>query len=106
VSLRFEYSSVIDGRNVGQSNTITIGILKSQPSKANQNMRTGKGAAIALWLLAAVRPGAAGTDANAGSWRMIVLTDPTQISIPAPLPITDASYQAESSPPCALPREL
>jgi hypothetical protein len=31
LALRFEYSYVIDGRNVGQSNTITVGLLRTQP---------------------------------------------------------------------------
>jgi len=35
------------------------------------------------------------TDATAGSWRMIVLTGPTQIPVAPPAPITDPSYQAE-----------
>jgi hypothetical protein len=36
-----------------------------------------------------------GVDANAGSWRMIVLTGPTQIDVPAPLPTSSEAYQAE-----------
>ncbi|MGB7847820.1 MAG: phosphatase PAP2 family protein [Candidatus Acidiferrum sp.] len=35
------------------------------------------------------------TDANAGTWQMIVLTGPTQIAVPAPAPVTDSGYQAE-----------
>jgi hypothetical protein len=35
------------------------------------------------------------TDANAGQWKMIVLSGPTQIAVPAPLPVSDPSYQAE-----------
>jgi uncharacterized protein (TIGR03437 family) len=38
---------------------------------------------------------ATGPDADAGSWKMIVLSGPTQIAVPAPAPVTDASYQAE-----------
>ena len=34
-------------------------------------------------------------DADAGSWKMIVLTGPTQIPVPAPGPTNDAAYQAE-----------
>jgi membrane-associated phospholipid phosphatase len=37
----------------------------------------------------------ASADANAGSWQMIVLTGPTQIAVPAPVPSTDPSYQSE-----------
>ena len=36
-----------------------------------------------------------GVDANAGTWRMIVLTGPTQIDVPAPLPTSSEAYQAE-----------
>lgn len=35
------------------------------------------------------------TDANAGSWKLIVLTSPTQIAVAAPVPVTDPTYQAE-----------
>lgn len=34
-------------------------------------------------------------DANAGSWKMIVLTGPTQIAVAAPAPVTDPTYTAE-----------
>jgi hypothetical protein len=34
-------------------------------------------------------------DANAGTWQMIVLTGPTQFTVPAPAAVTEASYQAE-----------
>ena len=37
----------------------------------------------------------ASTDANAGSWQMIVLTGPTQFNVPAPLAVTDPAYVAE-----------
>ena len=37
----------------------------------------------------------ANTDANAGSWKMIVLTGPTQIPVTAPAPINDPTYTAE-----------
>ena len=36
-----------------------------------------------------------GADANAGTWRMIVLSGPTQIAVPAPAPATSETYQAE-----------
>src|SRR5579862_61043 len=49
----------------------------------------------AVLLVGLVRPMIAGTDANAGSWQMIVLSGPTQISVAAPSPVTDAAYQAE-----------
>jgi hypothetical protein len=38
---------------------------------------------------------ASGTDANAGSWQMIVLSSPTQVAVPPPAPVTDAGYQSE-----------
>lgn len=37
----------------------------------------------------------AGTDANAGSWQMIVLSSPTQIPIAPPAAATESGYQAE-----------
>jgi hypothetical protein len=36
-------------------------------------------------------------DASAGSWRMIVLTGPTQIAVPPPAPVASDAYQAELS---------
>lgn len=44
-----------------------------------------------------VLPAAAPTtaDANAGTWKMIVLTGPTQIPVAAPAAITDPGYQSE-----------
>lgn len=36
-----------------------------------------------------------GTDANAGTWTMIVLAGPTQVDVPAPAPISSEAYQAE-----------
>jgi hypothetical protein len=36
-----------------------------------------------------------GTDANAGTWRMIVLSGPTQIGVAAPAPTASEAYQAE-----------
>jgi uncharacterized protein (TIGR03437 family) len=40
-------------------------------------------------------PSNAANDADAGKWQMIVLTDPAQIPVPAPTPVTDPAYQAE-----------
>src|SRR3954451_18610886 len=40
---------------------------------------------------------AAGEDANAGSWNMIVLSSPTQVAVPAPVPVTDPAHQAEGA---------
>ncbi len=34
-------------------------------------------------------------DATAGSWRMIVLSNPTQVAVPAPASVTSAAYLAE-----------
>jgi uncharacterized protein (TIGR03437 family) len=52
---------------------------------------------VSLIAVFAAIPLAAATnnDADAGSWKMIVLTGPTQISVPAPAPVTDAGYLAE-----------
>jgi membrane-associated phospholipid phosphatase len=38
---------------------------------------------------------AAGNDANAGQWQMIVLSGPTHVPVPPPAPVESASYQAE-----------
>ena len=38
---------------------------------------------------------AASVDANAGTWKMIVLTGPDQVVVPDPAPVTSASYLAE-----------
>ena len=46
-------------------------------------------------IVGGARPAAAGPDADAGTWRMIVLTSPTQISVAAPAPVTGADYHAE-----------
>jgi hypothetical protein len=37
----------------------------------------------------------ASADANAGNWRMIVLTGPTQFAVPAPSAVTSGAYQSE-----------
>jgi hypothetical protein len=37
----------------------------------------------------------AAPDSNAGTWKMIVLTGPTQVAVTAPVPTTDPGYQAE-----------
>lgn len=44
-------------------------------------------------LLPALTP--ASTDADAGTWKMIVLSGPTQIAVAAPAAATDPTYQAE-----------
>ena len=36
-----------------------------------------------------------GSDAQAGAWRMIVLSGPTQVAVAAPAPIGDPAYRAE-----------
>ncbi len=38
---------------------------------------------------------AASLDANAGTWRMIVLTAPTQFTVSAPTAVSSAAYLAE-----------
>ena len=38
---------------------------------------------------------AAGNDADAGTWQMIVMTGPTQIAVPAPSQVGSLDYQAE-----------
>lgn len=43
--------------------------------------------------LPAIEP--AGIDAGAGSWKMIVLTGPDQVTVPDPAPATSAAYLAE-----------
>jgi hypothetical protein len=43
-------------------------------------------------VLPAVTP--ANADANAGSWKMIVLTGPTQVSVTAPGATGDPAYQS------------
>ena len=52
---------------------------------------------IALALTAGHAPAlrAAGNDADAGTWRMIVLTGPSQIAVAPPLSTGSADYQAE-----------
>jgi len=50
----------------------------------------------AMTALAPTNPGqAASTDAGAGSWRMIVLSGPTQIAVPSPGQTTSIDYQTE-----------
>jgi membrane-associated phospholipid phosphatase len=34
-------------------------------------------------------------DANAGAWKMIVLSGPTQVAVAAPVPVNDPAYKAE-----------
>lgn len=52
-------------------------------------------AALVCLLAASASMAVAADDSNAGSWRMIVLTSPTQVAVPAPVPTEDAAYQAE-----------
>ncbi|HLK64260.1 MAG TPA: phosphatase PAP2 family protein [Bryobacteraceae bacterium] len=61
------------------------------------NRKFGQSAAtmITVVVMGSAGVATAGTDANAGSWKMIVLSGPTQIAVPAPAAITDAAYQAE-----------
>src|SRR4051812_43316487 len=40
---------------------------------------------------------ATSTDADAGSWQMIVLNGPTQFTVPAPAQVTSLDYQSELS---------
>ena len=46
-------------------------------------------------MLSPVTP--AGADADAGDWKMIVLSGPAQIPVAAPVSVNDASYQSELS---------
>jgi hypothetical protein len=51
---------------------------------------------VAMTAVAPSIPGqAASTDADAGNWRMIVLTSPTQIVVPAPGQTSSLDYRAE-----------
>jgi uncharacterized protein (TIGR03437 family) len=52
-------------------------------------------AGCAAMLFAALPLAAAVNDSDAGTWKMIVLTSPTQIAVPAPAPVTDPGYLAE-----------
>jgi hypothetical protein len=56
--------------------------------------RNGVILTLLLLLVTGPQP-AAGEDANAGSWLFIVLSSPTQVTVPAPAAVSDASYQAE-----------
>lgn len=49
----------------------------------------------AIALLLASQSSYAGTDPGAGSWAMIILSGPTQITVPAPAAVTDSGYLAE-----------
>ena len=64
----------------------------------NRWLGLGVVATVATALTAAL-PASAGqarsTDADAGTWRMITLTGPTQIAVPAPAQTSSADYQAE-----------
>lgn len=37
----------------------------------------------------------ASLDADAGTWRLVVLTSPSQVAVPAPFPVASPEYQAE-----------
>ena len=50
---------------------------------------------IGVLLASVLRCAAQRSDANAGTWQMIVLSGPTQIAVPAPLQETHADFQAE-----------
>jgi hypothetical protein len=66
--------------------------------KSDHLLLRPNGVSLALLLMLAAGPqftAAAGVDANAGSWRFIVLTSPTQVAVPAPAAVSDAAYQAE-----------
>jgi hypothetical protein len=52
-------------------------------------------AALLLLLLSPSLAIAADTDPGAGNWQMIVLSSPTQFSVPAPLSTTSLAYQSE-----------
>jgi len=54
-----------------------------------------KTVALALSLALVPAVAAAAADPGAGSWQMIVLSSPTQFSVPAPLSTTSIAYQAE-----------
>ena len=51
--------------------------------------------ALGLALAAATTVVAAPLDANAGNWRMVVLTGPTQIAVPMPSQVGGVDYRAE-----------
>ena len=51
--------------------------------------------AFAALLCAALPLAAATNDSDAGSWKMIVLSGPTQIAVPAPAPVSDPGYLSE-----------
>src|SRR6266513_2578186 len=83
-------------------------------NSGTSDRRTNSGTTLALAIVGcaalfvtsscdrAVEPGtqlpplqASSLDATAGSWRMIVLTGPTQIAVPAPTTVASAAYVAE-----------
>jgi hypothetical protein len=65
---------------------------------------TGCGNAITTPDLPVTRP--ASTDADAGTWRMIVLARPDDIPVPAPASTSSAEYRAELSDVAAAQRQL
>ena len=52
-------------------------------------------AAVAALVLTPSGVSAAGTDPDAGTWQMIVMSGPTQFAVPAPAQISSLDYQAE-----------
>lgn len=53
-------------------------------------------AALAAFAFASTRTAAAaGNDPGAGSWRLLVLSSPTQVAVPPPAATSDPAYQAE-----------
>ena len=119
VCLMFVYSHTFDGRNVGpiqhllprdyvqlhvrafeeKMTTLSPSIKALQPP-GHLYLRRRSPSSLVLSscgkniasteVLAPVT--SAGADATAGSWKMIVLTGPTQIAVPAPAPVTDPTY--------------
>jgi hypothetical protein len=81
--------------------------MKTQPNFRQSSAAAATLLALALLLTASgcgksVTPAAplapvtpVANDATAGQWKMIVLSSPTQISVPAPLPVNDPSYRDE-----------
>ncbi len=64
-------------------------------------------AAAAITCMVAVFPlGAASNDPGAGNWKMILLSGPTQVAVPAPAAASDAGYQQEMASIKAAQRSL
>ena len=88
LSVQLSYAYTVKGRNVGQATTFTAGLLYLfGSSRAMRMPRTlSLGLVVAVTAASPLSAGQAGTstDAGAGNWRMIALTGPTQIVVPAP----------------------